>query len=40
MKEETAYRIRAEDVGAPNTLGSFAHTDQKKDIYYPHPVVS
>jgi hypothetical protein len=27
MKEETAHRVRAGDVGAPATLGSFAHTD-------------
>jgi hypothetical protein len=31
MKEETAHRVRAGDVRAQATLGSFAHTDQKKD---------
>jgi hypothetical protein len=32
-KEKTAYRERAEDAGAPTTLGSFAHTDRKRGIY-------
>jgi hypothetical protein len=30
-KEEPARRVRAGDVGAPATLGSFAHIDRKKD---------
>jgi hypothetical protein len=29
MKEETAHRVRAGDVGTVATLGSFAATDQK-----------
>jgi hypothetical protein len=35
-KEETS---RARDVGVPTTLGSFAHANQKKDLYYLHPVM-
>jgi hypothetical protein len=39
MEEETAPRLRARDVGASATLGSFAHTNRKKDLYCLHPVV-
>jgi hypothetical protein len=32
MKEETTnYSLRAIDVGTLTTLGTFAHTDRKKD---------
>jgi hypothetical protein len=31
-KEETAHRLRARDVGAPATLGSFAFTDRKSGM--------
>jgi hypothetical protein len=39
MREETAQRVRARDVGAPAILGSFACIDRKKDLYCLHPVV-
>jgi hypothetical protein len=38
-KEETAHRVGTGDVGAQATLGSFARTDRKKDLYYLHPVM-
>jgi hypothetical protein len=38
-KEESTHRERARDVGALATLSSFACTNQKKDLYYLHPVV-
>jgi hypothetical protein len=30
-QKKSAHRVGARDVGAPATLGSFAHTVQKKD---------
>jgi hypothetical protein len=32
-EKETAHRLRAGDVGAPCTLGSSAHIDQKQGLY-------
>jgi hypothetical protein len=31
-KEKTAHRVRAGDVGALTTLGTFARTDQKRKM--------
>jgi hypothetical protein len=38
-KEEIEHNLRAMDVGALITLGTFAHTDRKKDLYCLHPMV-
>ena len=32
LKEKTAHRVRAGDVGALTTHGTFAHTDQKRKM--------
>jgi hypothetical protein len=37
MKEEPACRVRAGEVGAPATLGSFAPTNQKSRMMVIYP---
>jgi hypothetical protein len=38
-KEKTAHKVGAGDLGALATSGSYARTDQKKDLYCLHSVV-
>jgi hypothetical protein len=37
MEKETAHRVRARDVGAPATLGSFVPTDWKNRMMVINP---
>jgi hypothetical protein len=38
-KEKSTHRVRDGDVGAPTALGSFAHTNQEKDMHCLHPAI-
>jgi hypothetical protein len=38
MKKEATNSLRARDIGALTTLGTFVYTDRKKEIYCMHPV--